>query len=85
MKETRKVVGKLQHKELEALKQRLEPMKLQGQEKDEEQEKLLKELKTLKKIEGVKAMLEQNKKMDETQQCMEHLQGEEETGKEYLR
>ena len=26
-------------------------------------------------------MLEQNKNMDETQQRMEHLQGEEETGK----
>ena len=66
MKETRREGGNLQHMELEVLMQRVEQMELQGQKK--------KELKTLKKIERLKAMLEQNK-MDESQQGMEHLQG----------
>ena len=65
MKETRREGGNLQHMELEVLMQRVEQLELQGQKK---------ELKTLKKIERLKAMLEQNK-MDESQQGMEHLQG----------
>ena len=65
MKETRREGGNLQHMELEVLMQRVEQIELQGQKK---------KLKTLKKIERLKAMLEQNK-MDESQQGMEHLQG----------
>ena len=65
MKETRREGGNLQHMELEVLMQRVEQLELQGQKK---------ELKTLKKIERLKSMLEQNK-MDESQQGMEHLQG----------
>ena len=42
-------------------------MKLQHRKKIEE-------WKTLKKIQEVKTMLEQNKKMDKSQQRMEHLQ-----------
>ena len=45
------------------------------------QEKLLKEFQILKKIEKVKELLEQDKKMDGTQQHMGHLQGVVETGK----
>ena len=39
------------------------------------------ELKTLKKIQRVKTMSEQNKKMYEIQQHIEHLQGVVKTGK----
>ena len=48
-------------------------MKLQHRKKIEE-------WKTLKKIQEVKTMLEQNKKMDKSQQRMEHLQWVVETG-----
>ena len=34
-----------------------------------------KELKIIEKIARLKTMLERNKKMDETQECMEHLIG----------
>ena len=61
MKETGREDGKLQHKELAVLLQRVEEMELQHRKK-------LEEWKTLKKME--KAMLEQNKKMDESQQRM---------------
>ena len=54
--------------------QRLEKAKL-IQRKYEEQEK------SLKKIDRLKAMLEQSGKMNETQQCMEYLQGVEKTGR----
>ena len=33
------------------------------------------ELKIIEKIASLKTMLERNKKMDETQECMEHLKG----------
>ena len=42
--------------------------------------KKIEEWKTLKKIQELKTMLEQNKKMDKSQQRMEHLQGVVETG-----
>ena len=48
--------------------QKVEEMKLQCRKKIEE-------WKTLKKIQELKTMLEQNKKMDKSQQRMEHLQG----------
>lgn len=52
-----------------------------NQKKFKKQEKLLKEFQILKKIEKVKELLEQDKKMDGTQQHMGHLQGVVETGK----
>ena len=42
--------------------------------------KKLEKWKTLEKIQEVKARLEQNKKMDKSQQCMAHLQRIVETG-----
>ncbi len=54
---------KLQREELEALLQRVEEIELQRIKKIEE-------WKTLKKIQEVKAMLEQNKKMVKSQQRM---------------
>ena len=74
MKETGREDGNLQHKELEALLQRVVQMELQGQKRDEE-------LKILKQIQRVKAMSQQNKKMDEKQQHMDNLQGVVKTGK----
>ena len=68
MKETERSGGNLKHKEWEALKQRVEQMEFQGQRRNER-------VKTLKKIQKVKAMLEQSKKMDESHQRMEQLQG----------
>ena len=74
MKETRREDGNLQCKKLNALLKRVKKMELQGQKKDEE-------LKTLKKIQKVKAILEQTKKMDKSQQHMEYLHGLVGTGK----
>jgi len=54
---------KLQLEELEVLSKRVEEMELQHRKKIEE-------WKTLKKIQEVKAMLEQNKKMVKSQQRM---------------
>ena len=74
MKETGREDGKLQPEELAALLQRLEKLELQHR-------KDLEKWKILKKIQEVKAMLEQNKKRDESQQRGKHLQRLVETGK----
>ena len=73
MKETGREDEKFQPEEFAALLERLEKMELQHRKK-------LEKWKTLEKIQEVKARLEQNKKMDKSQQCMAHLQRIVETG-----
>ena len=79
MKQTGKAGRHLQCKELEALRQRLE-QELQYKEMEALLKRLEQELNKKKKILKVRTILEQKKKMDESQQRMAYLQIVLETG-----